>query len=61
MMVIVASVMYFTCFVIVVCSILMMKKEEGLPVGTPGFKPRIHPPYPQRVVKGDGDLRGAVI
>ena len=23
------------------------------PVGTPGFKPRIRPPYPQRVVKGD--------
>ena len=26
---------------------------------TPGFKSRIRPPYPQRVVKGD--LRGAVI
>ena len=23
------------------------------PVRTPGFKSRIHPPYPQRVVKGD--------
>ena len=23
------------------------------PVGTPGFKSRIRPPYPQRVVKGD--------
>ena len=23
------------------------------PVVTPGFKPRIRPPYPQRVVKGD--------
>ena len=22
------------------------------PVGTPGFKSRIRPPYPQRVVKG---------
>ena len=29
MMVIVASVMYCTCFVSVVCSVLMMRKEEG--------------------------------
>ena len=29
MMVIVASVMYCTCFLIVVCSVLMMRKEEG--------------------------------
>ena len=27
--------------------------EKILPVGTPGFKSRIRPPYPQRVVKGD--------
>ena len=32
MMVIVASVMYCTCFVIVVCSVLMMRKEEGVGV-----------------------------
>ena len=24
------------------------------PMGTPGFRPRIRPPYPQRVVKGGG-------
>ena len=28
-------------------------QNQYAPVGTPGFKPRIRPPYPQRVVKGD--------
>ena len=31
---------------------LILENNDYTPVGTPGFKPRIHPPYPQRVLNG---------
>ena len=44
----------FTCINnIVLLNYWAAGSNPSTPVGTPGFKPRIRPPYPQRVVKGD--------